>query len=114
MRSRIALLSRMKDVLLGKAELAKGEQGWTKDTYYRDRGKHPTMCLNGALALTEYDLFDVKLDPDVYGGASPDRDDIACREELTREGEDAKRLLAETIVEMYPGVARRHTEVVTL
>lgn len=90
-RSRVALITRAKDIAFGIEPGTLGESGWVKHEYaaVASRGT-VVVCMNGALYAAERDL---------WGGA--EHDDYSSFLQ-TEEGRDAKRLLAETIHEQFP------------
>lgn len=90
-RSKIALLERTRDIIMGRESSSVGDSGWVKGAYKVDS----TVCLNAALRIAEHDLF-------VVGDGPGNGDtDWYSRHLATDEGLEAQRILVEAIYAFY-------------
>lgn len=96
-RSRIALITRAMDVVFGLKTGTHGESGWGQGQYLNKA--RLTVCLNAALFTAERDLF-IGDTGGTDNGVPVDKNYSGPLR--TQEGIDTQRLLAETILEMYP------------
>jgi hypothetical protein len=100
----VALLSRAAAIVFGDQNGSRGEGGWVQGSYRERQGTNRVhVCLNQALSVAERDLW-------FNEGAG---DDLANNtresgELYTQEATDAQQLLADTICEQFPDIAREH------
>jgi hypothetical protein len=88
-RSKIALLERTREIIMGKSESSVGDSGWRKGAYHDGI----TVCLNAALRIAEHDVFVI--------GDVPDGDDWYSRSLQTDEGVETQRILVQAIYGFY-------------